>query len=395
MSSRMGRAAAVMTMGMAVLAEASAAQSPTVPSDVRLAGLGGSELFVAPRASMTRGPVRLTVEGVYGRGSSSLTEGRTEAAWLVAHDLVVDASYTVTYRASGVVTARDRRSRVGVHARRLGAWIGMGRDGAAAPGFDRGTRTLSARAWADVGPGIGLTARRTSFREHGETLRDTVHVILDEYAFHTRHLSRYFRQDAYSELEVDVGVRVGSVGVALVGGHRFEDGEAPAADWAFARLDVPVSGRVDLLAEAGRNGGIPSVGFAPTGFARLGVRLQLTGTDTDAGTFDPPAAPLPSPRRTPDASAVLPRAEIVTEGASSTLLLIAPQAQLLELRGDFSDWEPVRPSRIEPGRWSYPVAAGVHHLNIRLDGGEWTVPANLPTIPDEFSGAPVAVVVVR
>jgi hypothetical protein len=362
--------------------------------DNRLVGLGGSEVFVAPRVSLAGGPVTLAAEGVYGRGGSGLTEGRTELAYRFWRDLAIDASYTLTHRALGTVEARDRGGSVGLRSHALGAWLAIGRDHADAPGFDRGTRTESLRVWTDVGPGVGLTLRRADLTEQGEVLRDTVHVILGEYEFHTRRLSPYFRADDYSELELDVSFRTWEVGVVLVGGHRFADAEALAADWGFARLTLRLSRRVALMGEAGRNGGLPSVGLAPAGFARIGVRLDLTGQGADPGSFRPPAgAPPGSPE--PVRAPRFPRAEVMVEGEATKLVLVAPRAHLLELRGDFTDWRPMHPRETAPGRWVHPLGAGVYRLNIRLDGGDWTVPANLPTVPDEFTGAPVAVLVVR
>jgi hypothetical protein len=40
------------------------------------------------------------------------------------------------------------------------------------------------------------------------------------------------------------------------------------------------------------------------------------------------------------------------------------------------------------------LAPGVHRLNVRLDGGEWVVPAGARPEPGEFGGA-VGVIVLR
>jgi len=387
--------AVLVGMALATLPLALSGQSPVgrIP-DNRLVGLGGSEVFVAPRVTLTGGRVGLTTEGVYGRGGSGLTEGRTELAYRFWRELTLDASYGMANRTLGTVEARDRGGSVGLRSHTLGAWLTISQDRADAPGFGRGTRTMSLRAWTDVGPGMGLTLRRVSLREEGEALRDTVHVILGQYEFHTWRLGRYYRADAYSELEVDVGFRAWDVGVSLVAGHRFADGEALGADWGFARLTLPLSGRVGLMGEAGRNGGLPAVGLAPSGFARIGVRLELTGEGADRERFEPPPGVSAAP---PEAasSAPFPRAEVVAEGEARKLVLVAPRAGVLELRGDFTDWQPIRPEEIAPGRWVHPLGAGVYRLNVRSDGGDWTVPANLPAVPDEFTGAPVAVLVVR
>jgi hypothetical protein len=34
-----------------------------------------------------------------------------------------------------------------------------------------------------------------------------------------------------------------------------------------------------------------------------------------------------------------------------------------------------------------PVTSGVHQVNVRIDGGEWIVPAGLTAVRDEFGGS--------
>ena len=58
--------------------------------------------------------------------------------------------------------------------------------------------------------------------------------------------------------------------------------------------------------------------------------------------------------------------------------------------GDFTDWTPLPMTASQPpGTWSIavPVTPGVHQVNVRIDGGEWTVPAGLTAVRDEFGGS--------
>jgi len=41
-----------------------------------------------------------------------------------------------------------------------------------------------------------------------------------------------------------------------------------------------------------------------------------------------------------------------------------------------------------------PLAAGVHRVNVRVDGGEWRVPTGLSAVDDDFEGK-VGLLVVR
>ena len=42
-----------------------------------------------------------------------------------------------------------------------------------------------------------------------------------------------------------------------------------------------------------------------------------------------------------------------------------------------------------PGAWSValPIERGKYQMNIRINGGQWTVPPGLLTMADEFGGA--------
>jgi hypothetical protein len=56
--------------------------------------------------------------------------------------------------------------------------------------------------------------------------------------------------------------------------------------------------------------------------------------------------------------------------------------------GDFTDWKPEPLIAVGNGRWtlSKALTAGVHHLNIRFDGGPWLVPSGVSAVDDGFGG---------
>jgi hypothetical protein len=71
-------------------------------------------------------------------------------------------------------------------------------------------------------------------------------------------------------------------------------------------------------------------------------------------------------------------------------------AERAEIMGDFTDWKPVPLEPAGTGRWMLPVELepGVHHLNVRFDGGAWLVPRGAVSVDDGFGGQ-VGMVVVR
>jgi hypothetical protein len=71
-------------------------------------------------------------------------------------------------------------------------------------------------------------------------------------------------------------------------------------------------------------------------------------------------------------------------------------ARRAEVLGDFTDWKPQPLIPLREGRWTLPIALspGVHHLNVRFDGGAWLVPSGAVAVDDGFGGR-VGLVVLR
>jgi hypothetical protein len=62
-------------------------------------------------------------------------------------------------------------------------------------------------------------------------------------------------------------------------------------------------------------------------------------------------------------------------------------ASRVEVMGDFTDWNPVMlESTGDAWRLERAISSGLHRIAIRLDGGEWIAPVNLPRATDEFGG---------
>jgi len=70
-------------------------------------------------------------------------------------------------------------------------------------------------------------------------------------------------------------------------------------------------------------------------------------------------------------------------------LVAGPPTARAEVMGDFTDWKPLPLENVENSWWRIrvPLEPGVHEMNIRVDGREWTVPRGLVRKSDEFGGA--------
>ena len=79
---------------------------------------------------------------------------------------------------------------------------------------------------------------------------------------------------------------------------------------------------------------------------------------------------------------------------SALFRCISGRRRAVELMADFTDWEAVR---CTASGWRMAIerliARGTHRVAIRIDGGQWIVPPNLPRVADEFGGE-VGIVVV-
>jgi hypothetical protein len=70
------------------------------------------------------------------------------------------------------------------------------------------------------------------------------------------------------------------------------------------------------------------------------------------------------------------------------IVIVAPNASRVELRADFTDWQTVQLERSgESFQLPAPLLPGLHRVAVRVDGGEWVAPANLPRAADELGGS--------
>jgi len=82
------------------------------------------------------------------------------------------------------------------------------------------------------------------------------------------------------------------------------------------------------------------------------------------------------------------------EGAARIDVSVA-KAERVELMADFTGWEPIMLDRAGDGWFAErPVAPGLHRLAIRVDGGEWTAPTNVPKLRDDDLGGTVGLITV-
>jgi predicted carbohydrate-binding protein with CBM48 len=233
---------------------------------------------------------------------------------------------------------------------RGGVWIGGGAGQNRDPLGTRGILQGTAGGWLRRGSlSLNAALRPTRFDE-GEYLEAEVLMRLR---------SRRF------ELSLGGGARSG----AQVG-ERTSWGEVEGVLWLRNHLGL-VAGLASFPAD-------PTRGLLGGRSAAIAIRLSTRSPPTSAAAV-----------RIGGSTAALPEFELSNVHGETRLVRIrAPDAQRVELMGDFTDWSPIALARVSAGVWelTLPIAAGAHLINIRVDGGPWRVPGGVTETADDFGG---------
>lgn len=181
-------------------------------------------------------------------------------------------------------------------------------------------------------------------------------------------------------LDVDVGFRAGS-SLPIVGG----DSKA----WGSANVSYWMTQSVALIVGAGTYPVNFGQGFPGGRFLSAGIRIGRIPVSRSSDSSLEEIAPSPlqhvADGDTPAGSA---GRDLTVRSAAgkTTLAVLAPGAANVEVAGDFSNWDPVPLSQGPGGRWTTTLALkpGIYEMNLRVDGGRWTVPPGIPSKNDEF-----------
>ncbi|HEY9228500.1 MAG TPA: glycogen-binding domain-containing protein [Gemmatimonadaceae bacterium] len=182
----------------------------------------------------------------------------------------------------------------------------------------------------------------------------------------------------YTDVSASWRHELRAISIGATGGARISNTSLVSdGGWGSVDATVWVTPRAAIVAAAGR---------APQDVVRGVPRITYASVTLRLSTSSRPALMSPSPARTvsgPLLTATRERIEIRVDSASS-----------IEVMGDFTDWNPVALERKgNVWRLERALSSGVHRLMMRIDGGSWTAPANLPKASDELGGV-VALVTV-
>jgi len=184
----------------------------------------------------------------------------------------------------------------------------------------------------------------------------------------------------YTDAQISAGLNLSRID--LDGSAGFRSGSrlptlgGTAKSWGSASITGWIASRIAIVASAGTYPVDLTQGFPGGRFASLSIRFG-------------------SRRFTPSHDlnlAARERTAFVLRKADSGMREIRirnESARTIEIMGDFTDWKPVPLENVENSWWRIrvPLEPGVHEMNIRVDGREWTVPRGLVRKSDEFGGA--------
>jgi hypothetical protein len=173
---------------------------------------------------------------------------------------------------------------------------------------------------------------------------------------------------AYTDFVATVRLDVRRIVLSASAGTRNGDAGGGVRSWAEADAKIPLVTNVSLVG---------AVGSAPTDIVRglPGAHYISVGLHATFGVLGRPGAPRAAPL-----------AEVVRH--RRTVEIREPPGSRVEVMGDFTDWRPVLCPEIAPGVFALavPRTHGVYRINVRVDGGPWTVPPGLTAVGDDFGG---------
>jgi hypothetical protein len=240
-----------------------------------------------------------------------------------------------------------------------GAWVGTGLGGIWDGLAWRRVREVEAGAW--------LTSGNT------QVVLSTTPTVVDDTIRYADTQGALAWQTPRAAVVLTLGTRAGSRLPSVPGDSRL---------WGGVSVIAPVSVRASVLAGAGTYPLDFTQGFPAGRYVTAGLRFGVG------------AATRVRPLVVPSAGITRFDVRRVSE-ASIAIEVTAQSARTVEIMGDLTMWEPEAMRPLGNGRFVIvlPVTSETSQINIRVNGGGWTVPPGLTVVKDEL-GALVGILVI-
>lgn len=192
----------------------------------------------------------------------------------------------------------------------------------------------------------------------------------------------------YSDTQFSARLRMPRVELDAFLGLRRGSGAGSAVNpdtWGSLSASVRISPRLAIVVSGGTYPPDLMQGFPSGRFTLLGLRI--TGPGSGAA---PAIARSASELSQEHASRAGLKGFHVRDLSAQRreIRVRAPAARTVELTGDFTGWTAVALTAAADGWWILTVslAPGSYEMSVRIDGGAWLVPSDLPARRDEFGG---------
>ncbi len=243
-----------------------------------------------------------------------------------------------------------------------------------------------AGAWTQIG-GATITGTYTNFSFTRVASADDSTGTLQSCISQANN-SQCLRQSHFSDVQGTVHWQKSAFELTAQTGYRFGNANDVTPDsrrWASASAVVWLSPDMAMVLGGGRQPANPARGLPARNYANLGVMFAAWPAMTSG------AVPIEAP------SSAISQFDIAAASPSLQRVQVhIVGAERVQVMGDFTAWQPV--SMVQRGRdvWEalVPIAAGVHQLDVRVDGGKWLPPPGTPTMRDGYNGE-VGVLVVH
>jgi hypothetical protein len=220
---------------------------------------------------------------------------------------------------------------------------------------------VTAGGWRQAGPILLTLALASDLVRTDEVVAGTVDTLASQRIGTIRRAA---------QAEVGGAWGQGPVNLRLTVGRRLAHG---SDTWGSLEGTVALFRGLAVVGRMGRQPADLRTGRPAQSFAFAGVRLSTN-------PFRASSVPVP-------VRPALLRVALDTLGAGDVRLwAVAPHATSVELMSDLTDWQARSLIQVDAGRWTVVLARepGPHRVLMRVDGGAWSVPPELPEIEDEF-----------
>ena len=182
---------------------------------------------------------------------------------------------------------------------------------------------------------------------------------------------------AFSDLEGAARARRGGLVLEGYAGARVWSRGGGRGVYGVGSATLALSDRLALVLSGGRYPTDPIRGSLAGRYASVALRLHSAAM-VPSTVRDVPSRPLPGTTGSSGTIDAPARVEVLPQGDRAVRFIVrAPDAGVVEIAGDFTDWQPIALGRGSDGIWAVVVRIpkGIHRIAVRVDGGPWTAPA--------------------